>query len=183
MTIRKFQNKEPQLGKNVYLDPQACVIGDVTLGEDVSIWPMAVLRADVNFIRIGRGTNIQDNCTLHVTHKYSEQPEGIPLIIGEDVTVGHQVMLHGCTIGNRCLIGIGSIILDDVIIEDEVMVGANTLVTEGKRLESGFLYLGSPAKKIRALTEKERAHFLYSAKHYIKLKNEYLAHRTFHAND
>jgi carbonic anhydrase/acetyltransferase-like protein (isoleucine patch superfamily) len=175
MPIRPFQEIMPILGNEVYVDPQACVIGDTILGDDVSIWPMAVLRADVNAIRIGKGTNIQDNCTLHVTHKTKDNPEGSHLIIGDYVTIGHQVTLHGCTIGNHCLIGIGAIVLDGAILEKKVMVGAGTLVPPGKILESGFLYLGSPAKKIRALSAAEMAHFEYSAQHYIKLKNKYLS--------
>jgi carbonic anhydrase/acetyltransferase-like protein (isoleucine patch superfamily) len=173
MNMRTFQGIKPIIGTEVYVDPQACVIGDVVLGDDVSIWPMAVLRGDVNSIRIGKGSNIQDNCTLHVSHKTETEPEGFPLIIGNYVTVGHQVMLHGCKIGNYCLIGIGAIILDGAILQEKVMVGAGSLVPPGKVLESGFLYLGSPAKKVRPLSDEEMAHFEYSAKHYIQLKNEY----------
>jgi carbonic anhydrase/acetyltransferase-like protein (isoleucine patch superfamily) len=173
MSIRAFEGITPTLGADVYVDLEACVIGEVVLEDDVSIWPMAVLRGDVNSIRIGKGSNIQDNCTLHVSHKTENQPEGFPLIIGDYVTIGHQVMLHGCHIGNYCLIGMGSIILDGAILEEKVMVGAGTLVPPGKKLESGFLYLGNPVKKVRPLTSEEIAHFEYSAKHYIKLKNQY----------
>lgn len=177
MSIRPFKHFKPQVGAYVYIDEQACVIGNVSLAEDVSVWPMAVLRGDVNSIAIGKGSNIQDNCTLHVTHKTAEQPNGAPLTIGEYVTVGHQVTLHGCTIGNRCLIGIGSVILDKAVVQDEVLIGAGTLVTAGKILASGFLYLGSPVEKVRALTVAERSYFLYSAKHYITLKNAHIDSR------
>jgi len=174
MTIRSFQGKVPQIGARTYCDEQACVIGEVTLGEDISIWPMAVLRGDVNIITIGKGSNIQDNCTLHVSHKTKKEPEGFAITIGEHVTVGHQVMLHGCTIGDYCLIGIGVIILDGAVIQDHVLIGAGSLVPPRKILESGYLYLGCPVKKVRALTPEEMDHFEYSAKHYIALKDKYL---------
>ena len=112
---------------------------------------------------------------LHVTHKSASNPDGNPLIIGEDVTVGHKVMLHGCTIGNRVLVGMGSIVIDGAIIEDDVVIGANSLVTQGKRLESGYLYMGSPAKAIRKLTEAELGHLRYSANNYVEWKNNYLS--------
>lgn len=172
--IRKFNTIEPSIGKGNYIDEQATVIGDVTLADDVSIWPGAVLRGDVNSISVGARSNIQDNSVCHVEHKSDYNPEGQPLIIGDDVTVGHMVMLHGCRIGDRCLIGMGSIILDGVTIEPEVLLGAGSLVPQGRRLESGFLYFGNPVKKIRQLTEKELAHFTYSSAHYVKLKNAYL---------
>ena len=173
MNVRQFNHTQPQMGKGVYIDIQSCVIGKVHLGNDVSIWPMAVLRADVNTITIGQGSNIQDNCTLHVTHQTTNQPNGAPLVIGESVTVGHRVVLHGCTIGNRCLIGISATILDNVIVQDEVLIGSGTLVPPGKILESGWLYLGVPAKRIRPLSDRERDHFTYSAQHYIDLKNQH----------
>ncbi len=174
MAMRAFQQIEPCCGVGVYIDEAATVIGAVNLGDDVSIWPGAVLRGDVNNITVGARSNIQDNSVCHVTHQYAELPEGYPLIIGEDVTVGHAAVLHGCTIGDRCLIGIGVIILDGVMVEPEVMIAAGALVPPGKVLMSGYLYVGSPAKAVRPLTDKERAHFTYSANHYLKLKNEYL---------
>lgn len=150
------------------------VIGDVILAENVSVWPFAVIRGDVNHIRIGKNSNVQDHAMLHVSHKKADKPNGSPLIIGEDVTIGHHVTLHGCTIGNRVLIGINSIVLDDVIIPDDVMIGAGTLVPPGKVLESGYLYVGSPAKKVRPLTETELAFLPYSAQNYVKVSGHYL---------
>lgn len=174
MSIRTFNKIKPTIGQSVYIDPQSAVIGDVTLADDVSIWPGAVLRGDVNSITIGARSNIQDNSVCHVEHKSSWNPEGQPLIIGDDVTVGHNVILHGCRVGDRCLIGMGSIVLDGAEIESDVLLGAGSLVPQGKRLASGYLYFGNPVKQIRALTDEEREHFTYSSKHYVKLKNIYL---------
>lgn len=157
------------------IDASSVVIGDVRLADDVGIWPLVVIRGDVNYVAIGARTNIQDGSVLHVTHKSASNPQGNPLIVGEDVTVGHKVMLHGCTIGNRVLVGMGSIVLDDAVIEDEVMIGAGSLVPQHKRLESGYLYLGSPVKQIRPLSETERAGLRYSANNYVKWKDEYLS--------
>lgn len=173
--LRPYLGISPSVEPSVFIDPSAVVIGDVRLANDVSIWPLSVLRGDVNYISIGARTNIQDGCVLHVTHKSSSNPTGNPLIIGEDVIVGHKVMLHGCTIGNRVLVGMGSIIIDGAIIEDDVVIGANSLVTQGKRLESGYLYTGSPAKAIRKLTDAELGHLRYSANNYVEWKNNYLA--------
>lgn len=175
-SIEKFQTYVPVVGKNVFLHASAVIIGQVTLGDECSIWPQAVIRGDVNSIRIGRGTNIQDLSMLHVSHKSIADPEGAPLIIGNNVTIGHSVILHGCTIEDECLIGMGSIIMDRVIVQKHVMVAAGSLVPEGKVLESGYLYIGSPARRVRPLTPKEISHFMYSANHYIKLKNQYLSH-------
>jgi carbonic anhydrase/acetyltransferase-like protein (isoleucine patch superfamily) len=171
--IQHFQNQYPQIAEEVYIHSSASVIGDVQVGKSSSIWPGTVIRGDVNFIRIGEGTNIQDLSMLHVSHKSSWQPEGSPLVIGNHVTIGHQVILHGCTIQDECLIGMGSIVMDNVVVQKHVMLAAGSLVPEGKVLESGYLYLGRPAKRIRPLTEDEIAHFIYSANHYIKLKNQY----------
>lgn len=169
-----FNSTFPILGKRVYIDPQSSVIGDVTLGNDVSVWPMAVIRGDVNYITIGDLSNIQDAAILHVTHAGPHTGEGQPLIIGRGVTIGHQVVLHGCRIDDYCLIGIGSIILDAVHIEHHVMVAAGSLVPPGKLLQSGYLYLGNPARAVRQLSEKELEHLEYSASHYAKLKDKYL---------
>ena len=174
MTIRSFRNIQPQLGARVYVDPAAVVIGRVTLGDDVSVWPCVTIRGDVNDIHIGARTNIQDGSVLHVTSPYPEMPNGIPLIIGDDVTVGHGVILHACTIGKCALIGMGAIILDGAIIGDEVFVGAGAMITPGKRLEPRGLYIGSPARRVRELSEQEIAELHESAAHYVKLKNEYL---------
>ena len=164
----------PKLQESVYVDDSACVIGDVHIGADSSVWPMAVIRGDVNSIYIGARTNIQDGTVIHVTHRYSELPDGYSVWIGDDVTIGHQVTLHGCSIGNECLVGIGSIILDGAVLKDRVLLGAGSLVPERKQLESGYLYLGCPAQRVRMLTEQELQWFRYSADHYAHLKNDYL---------
>jgi carbonic anhydrase/acetyltransferase-like protein (isoleucine patch superfamily) len=174
MTIERYRLIEPELGARVYVAPSAVVIGRVSIGDDASIWPSAVVRGDVNSIEIGARTSIQDGCVLHVTHDGPYSPGGRALIIGNDVTVGHRVVLHACTIGNACLIGMGSILLDDVVTEDLVMVGAGSVVTPGKRLESRSLYVGSPARRVRELKPQEIEFLTYSAAHYVKLKDEYL---------
>ena len=175
IALRSYKDNHPKLGLRVMVDSTSVVIGDVRIADDVGIWPLVAIRGDVNFVAIGARTNIQDGSVLHVTHKSTYNPEGNPLLIGEDVTVGHKAMLHGCTIGNRVLVGMGSIVLDGAIIEDEVIVGAGSLVPQNKHLESGYLYLGSPVKQIRPLTPAEREGLLYSANNYVKWKDEYLA--------
>lgn len=172
--IRPYLDTHPQIDDSCYIDPMGVVIGDVVLGENVSVWPFAVIRGDVNSIRIGNNSNVQDHAMLHVSHKNADKPDGSPLIIGEDVTIGHHVTLHGCTIGNRVLVGINTIILDDVIVEDDVMIGAGSLVPPRKRLESGYLYVGSPVQKVRPLTDKEKAFLPYSAQNYVKVSHNYL---------
>ena len=174
MPIAPYLNTSPALGDRVYLHPSCQVIGDVKIGDDSSVWCNTVMRGDVNRIVIGRGSNVQDLTMCHVSHKTAEKPEGSPLIIGDYVTVGHSVILHGCSIGNECLIGMGSIIMDDVVVSDRVMIGAGSLVAPGKKLESGMLYIGRPAKAMRELTEEEIAHLRYSAEHYMKVKSNYL---------
>ncbi|WP_369833997.1 gamma carbonic anhydrase family protein [Cronobacter dublinensis] len=173
--LRPYKSAFPQTGQRVMVDSSSVVIGDVRMADDVGVWPLVVIRGDVNYVSVGARTNIQDGSVLHVTHKSSYNPDGNPLLIGEDVTVGHKVMLHGCTIGNRVLVGMGSIVLDGAIIEDDVMIGAGSLVPQNKRLESGYLYLGSPVKQIRPLKEAEREGLRYSANNYVKWKDEYLA--------
>ncbi|QIO06363.1 gamma carbonic anhydrase family protein [Acinetobacter shaoyimingii] len=172
--IRPYLDSHPKIDATCYIDEMSLVIGEVSLAENVSVWPFAVIRGDVNFIKIGKNSNVQDHSMLHVSHKKADKPEGSPLIIGEDVTIGHHVKLHGCTIGNRVLVGIGTIILDDVIVEDDVMIGAGSLVPPNKRLESGYLYVGSPVKQVRKLTEKELAFLPYSAQNYVKVAENYL---------
>ncbi|NWA64027.1 gamma carbonic anhydrase family protein [Pantoea sp. B9002] len=174
IALRPYKNHFPQQGDRVMIDSSSVVVGEVQLADDVSIWPLVAIRGDVNKVVIGKRSNIQDGSVLHVTHKSTSNPEGYPLIVGEDVTVGHKAMLHGCTIGNRVLVGMGSILLDGVVVEDDVMIGAGSLVPPGKRLESGYLYLGSPVKQVRPLSEAEIAGLLYSSNNYVGWKNEYL---------
>ena len=155
------------------IDGTCVIIGEVSLADDVSVWPYAVLRGDVNSITVGARSNIQDGSVLHVSHKTVAKPEGSPLVIGEDVTVGHKAMLHGCRIGNRVLVGMGTMVLDDAVIEDDVMIGAGSLVPPRKRLEGGYLYVGSPVRQVRALTDEEKAFLKYSAAHYVRLSQQY----------
>ena len=175
MSLRTFNNHHPSIGKTTYIDKSAVIIGDVTLADHVSVWPTAVIRGDVASINIGADTNIQDGAVLHVSHAGKYASEEAPLKIGKGVTVGHRAVVHACTVGDYCLIGIGAIILDNAIVEDYVMLGAGALVPSGKVLESGYLYIGSPAKKSRPLSDTEKDFLEYSAAHYVQLKDEYLA--------
>jgi carbonic anhydrase/acetyltransferase-like protein (isoleucine patch superfamily) len=174
MPTRPYRGVEPTLEPGVFIDPTAVVIGDVVLGHDVSIWPMAVVRGDVNYIRIGARSNVQDGSVLHVTRPYPGSDAGWPLIVGEDVVIAHGVTVHGCTIGNRVLVGIGAIVLDGAVVEDDVMIAAGTVVPPGKRLESGGLYMGNPARRARDITDAERARIPVMAGFYVDLKDEYL---------
>ncbi|WOE32657.1 MULTISPECIES: gamma carbonic anhydrase family protein [unclassified Acinetobacter] len=171
--IRPYLDHYPQIETGCYIDDMAVVIGEVSLAKNVSVWPFAVIRADVNHIVIGQNCNVQDHAMLHVSHKNDRKPEGSPLIIGENVTIGHHVKLHGCHIGDRVLIGIGSIVLDDVVIENDVMIGAGSLVPPRKRLESGYLYVGSPVQQVRPLTDQEKTFLTYSAHHYVKVAHQH----------
>ncbi len=171
--LKEFESVLPTVADSAFVDESAVVIGDVVIGEDSSIWPISVIRGDVNIIRIGNSTNIQDGSVLHGSHASEYNPTGAELHIGNQVTVGHKVLLHGCRIGNLCLIGMGSIIMDNAIIEDQVIIGSGSLVTPGKILESGFMYLGSPAKKARELSEREKDSLAYTADYYVSLKNRY----------
>jgi carbonic anhydrase/acetyltransferase-like protein (isoleucine patch superfamily) len=171
--IRSFKGIEPIIGEDTYIDESAVVIGDVVIGDHSSVWPMTAIRGDVNIIRIGSRTNIQDGSVLHVSHQSEYNPAGAELHVGDEVTVAHKVLLHGCRIGNQCLIGMGSIIMDNAVVEDRVMVGSGSLVTPGKVLESGYLYLGNPARRARELSEREIDMLAYLSAHYIQLKNEY----------
>lgn len=165
----------PRFGHDVFVAETATVIGDVTLGNEASVWPQAVLRGDVNAIRVGARSNVQDGCILHVTHDGPYTPGGEALEIGDEVTVGHGAVLHGCRVGNRCLVGIRATVLDGAVLEDEVLLGAGALVPPGKRLESGCLYHGQPARRVRALTDAERESLRYSARHYARLARRYRA--------
>ena len=173
MTIRIYQGITPQLGARAYVDEMALAVGDVVLGEDASMWPFVVARGDVHKIRIGARTNIQDGSVLHVSQDNRFNPGGFPLIIGTDVTVGHNVILHGCTVENFSLIGMGSIILDGAIVKERAMLAAGSLVSPGKVLDGGYLWLGRPAKKVRPLTDEELAYLEYSAQHYADLKDRH----------
>ncbi|VAW55933.1 Carbonic anhydrase, gamma class [hydrothermal vent metagenome] len=172
--IRPFKKRAPRIGDKTYIDEAACVIGDVVIGDDCSVWPMVVIRGDVNSIRVGHRTNIQDGSVLHVTHKGPLSPEGNALVIGSDVTVGHGAVLHACTIEDECLIGMGAVVLDGAVVKQGAMVAAGSVVSPFKVLEGGFLYIGIPAKPARELSQKEKDFLLYSAQHYVKLKNDYL---------
>lgn len=172
--IRSFQGDSPILGKDVFVDDSAVVTGRVELGDDASVWPLVSIRGDLEWIKIGTRTNIQDNSCLHTTHKSRFNPEGAPLTIGDDVTIGHSVTLHGCTIHDRVLIGMNSLVLDKAVVNSDVFVGAHSLVPPGKVLESGYLYMGSPVKQVRALTEKELEFLEYSAENYVNLKNKHM---------
>lgn len=172
--IRPYKGIYPKINNTNYIDPSAVLVGEIALGIDASVWPLVAARGDVNKIEIGDRTNIQDGTVLHVTRKTPNKPDGYPLIIGDDVTVGHKAMLHGCRIGDRVLVGMGAIILDNAVVEDDVIVGAGSLVPPGKTLASGFLYVGSPVKQARELTAAELAFLPESADNYVRLKNEYL---------
>jgi len=174
MTIRTLQGKTPDIADSVFVDESALVIGDVTIGEDSSIWPMTVVRGDVQKITIGKRTNIQDACVLHVTHDCKFTPGGFPLNIGDGVTAGHRATLHACTIGDYCLIGMSATIMDGAVLGDRLIIGAGSLVPAGKQLEGGYLYVGSPVKQLRALNEQELNSLEYSAEHYVEVKNMHM---------
>lgn len=174
MSIRSHANQHPRIAKGVYIDPDSVVIGDVEIGAQSSVWPMTVIRGDIHRIRIGKRTSVQDGSVLHVTHAGPFNPDGFPLLIGDDVTIGHKVMLHGCTVGNRILIGMAAIIMDGAVINDEIIIAAGTLVPPGKVLDSGYLYMGNPARQARALTAKELKFFAYTSKRYVDLAAAYL---------
>ena len=175
MTVRNFENIEPRIADSAYVDETALVIGDVTLADDASLWPQVVARGDVNSIAIGARTNIQDGTILHVSHDSEFAPGGFALHIGADITVGHQAILHGCTVEDRCLIGMAATVMDGAIIRSGAIVGAGSLVPPGRELEGGFLWVGSPARRVRALRPEEEGFLAYSAVHYVELKNRHRA--------
>ena len=172
--IRPYLDIYPTLGKNVYVDPSSVIIGAVTLADEVSIWPLVAARGDVNSIKIGARTNVQDGSVLHVTRRSAKNPDGYQLVIGEDVTIGHKCMLHGCRLGNRILVGMGAIVMDNVTVEDDVFIAAGSVVSPNKTLKSGYLYVGQPAKQARKLTDEELAFLKLSASHYVKLAQDYM---------
>ncbi len=175
MTIRTFEKNVPQIAASAFVDETALVIGAVRIAEDVSLWPKVVARGDVNSIEIGARTNIQDGTILHVSHDSEFAPGGFPLTIGADITVGHQAILHGCTIEDRCLVGMAATVMDGALLRSGAILGAGSLVPPGRELEGGFLWVGSPARKVRPLSEEEQAFLDYSARHYVELKNRHLA--------
>jgi len=174
-SIRTYLEHTPKLGDKVFVDPSAIVIGDVTIGDDSSIWPLVAIRGDMHSISIGQRTSIQDGSVLHITHAGPFNPDGFPLTIGSDVTVGHKALLHGCTVKDRVLVGMGAIVMDGAVIEEDVILAAGSIVPPGKVLESGFLYKGSPAKQIRPISDKEKTFFSYTANNYVSLKDKHIA--------
>ncbi|SHM30142.1 gamma carbonic anhydrase family protein [Vreelandella subglaciescola] len=173
--IRSFQGITPRLGARVYVDSASVVIGDVTLGDDCSVWPMTVIRGDMHRIRLGARVSVQDGSVLHITHASDFNPEGFPLTVGDDVTIGHKAILHGATLGHRILVGMGAIVMDGATVDDEVIIAAGAVVTPGKHLQSGYVYAGNPAKPLRPLKDSERAFFPYTAGNYVALKDTFLA--------
>jgi carbonic anhydrase/acetyltransferase-like protein (isoleucine patch superfamily) len=167
--IRTYQGKSPRIADDAWIDETAVVVGDVEIGARSSVWPMCVLRGDIHYIEIGADTNVQDGSILHVSHGSRFLPGGAPLIIRDRVTVGHQVVLHGCEIRECCLVGIGSRVLDRAVIEPRTMLGAGSLVPPGRVLEGGYLWMGAPAKRVRPLTEVELEYLEYTAAHYAQL--------------
>ena len=174
--IRPYLGQLPTLGQRVYVDPAATVIGDVVLADDVSIWPGTVVRGDVNFIRIGARTNIQDGSVVHVSHDgLHAKLGGFATVIGEDVTIGHKAIVHACRIEDAALIGMGAIVLDGAVVKKHAFIGAGTLVAPGKTVGEGELWLGNPGRFARRLSDAEIEALYYSAQHYVRMKDQYLA--------
>ena len=172
--IHSFKGINPKLGKGTWIAPSADVVGDVTCGSDCSIWFLTVIRGDVHYIKIGDRVSVQDLSMIHVTHyKKADKSDGNPTIIGDDVTIGHRVMLHGCTIEDACLIGMSATILDGAVIGKESIVGADSLVTKNKVFPPRSLIMGSPAKVVRELNDEEVKELYASASRYVEFKNEY----------
>jgi carbonic anhydrase/acetyltransferase-like protein (isoleucine patch superfamily) len=178
MHLRPYLDHAPIVGERVYIDPAATVIGDVVLGDDVSIWPGTVVRGDVNFIRIGARTNIQDGSVVHVSHDGPHAKlGGFATVIGSDVTIGHKAIVHACRIEDAVLIGMGAIVLDGAIVRRHGFVGAGALVAPGKEVGERELWLGNPARRVRMLSDAEVEALFYSAQHYVRLKDHYLGMR------
>ncbi len=173
MAIRPFEGEFPRIHASAYVDESALVCGRVSIGADSSVWPMAVVRGDINSISIGARSNIQDGSVLHVTHDSEFAPGGAALVIGDEVTVGHKVVLHACTVEGLCLIGMGAVVLDGAVIRAGAMVGAGALVPPNKELAGGYLYVGAPARQARELTPTEKRFLKYSAEHYAQLKERH----------
>lgn len=174
--IYEFLNKKPHCPESVFVAPSADIIGDVTFGDESSAWFNVTIRGDVNWIEIGERSNVQDNCCIHVMNQTG------PTKIGDEVTIGHNAMIHGCTIHDRVLIGIHATVLDEAVIESDVIVAAGTLVPPGKRLECGYMYMGTPAKKKRALTEEEIASIREHADNYVTYSRAYMQKDTYDSN-
>jgi carbonic anhydrase/acetyltransferase-like protein (isoleucine patch superfamily) len=175
VNLRSFGGHTPEVGQRVLIDPSAVVLGQVSLGDDVSIWPQVAIRGDMHRIQVGARTSVQDGCVLHITHAGPYNPDGWPLLIGCDVTIGHGAVLHGCTVGDRVLVGMAAVVMDGAVVEDEVVIAAGALVTPGKVLRSGHLYAGSPAREVRPLNDRELEYFVYSSNNYVKLKDQHIA--------
>ena len=173
MPIRPFEQHTPLIHPTAYLDDTAVVIGDVEIGQDSSVWPLCVIRGDIQSIRIGARTSIQDGTIIHVTHDSRFCPGGQATIVGNDVTVGHKVLLHACTIEDYCLIGMGAIVMDKAIVQARVTIGAGSVVPPGKVLESGYLYVGSPVRQVRLLNDRELEFLEYSPQNYRRLKDRH----------
>lgn len=167
--IRPFDGIHPDIHPSAWVDETALVVGEVRIGAQSSIWPKVVVRGDIQKIEIGERSNIQDGSVLHVSHDSEFLPGGAPLLVGNGVTVGHNVILHGCELRDHCLIGMGSVVMDRTVVESHVVLGAGSVVAGDKVLESGYLYIGSPARRARELTEQELKYFEYSAQHYVRL--------------
>jgi carbonic anhydrase/acetyltransferase-like protein (isoleucine patch superfamily) len=168
--IRALGKDRPRLGAGAWVDETALVIGDVALGANVSVWPMSVLRGDVQSISVGERSNIQDGSVLHVSHDSSYLPGGLALNVGCDVTVGHRAILHACTVADRVLVGMGAIVMDGAEVGPDCIIAAGALVPPGKVLEGGYLWVGSPVRRARPLSDEEREYLRYSAAHYLRLK-------------
>ena len=179
MNLRPYLEHVPVVGERVYVDPAASLIGDVVLGDDASLWPGVVVRGDVNFIRVGARTNIQDGTIVHVSHDGPHAKlGGFATVIGDDVTIGHKAIVHACRIEDAVLIGMGAIVLDGAVVRKHGFVGAGALIAPGKVVGEGEMWLGSPAKKVRMLSDAEIEALYYSAQHYVRLKDQYLAQGT-----
>ncbi len=176
MNLRPYRGISPQLGERVYVDRAATVIGDVVLGDDVSVWPATVIRGDVNHVRIGARTSLQDGSVIHVSHDGPHaRLGGFATIVGCDVTVGHKAILHACTVEDAVLIGMGAIVLDGAVVKKHAFIAAGALVPPGKVVGEGELWVGNPARFARRLTDAQIEGLYYSAGHYVRLKDEYLA--------
>lgn len=175
MSLRPYLDQSPSLGERVYVDPAATVIGKVTLGDDTSVWPGCVVRGDVNFIRIGARSNIQDGTVIHVSHDGPHAKlGGFATVIGDDVTIGHKAIIHACRIEDAVLVGMGAVLLDGAVVRKHGFVGAGALVAPGKVVGEAELWLGNPARKVRMLSDAEIEGLYYSAQHYVRLKDQYL---------